>query len=196
MRTRRRAERSPVSDRDARVARRYARAALEIARSQGGSVPATTGEELRAVAALLSTEPTVRELLLPSGLSAEARRRQAGALAAAAKLQPLTGRLLELMATHDHLALVPALAAAFEDEWNRAQGIVTAEAVSALPLEAQQVIAIEKALAGALGAKVALKTRVDPAALGGVLVSAAGRTYDGTVRGRLLALRRHLVASS
>lgn len=196
MRGRPRSERSPVSDRDATAARRYARAALELARGLGGAAPATTGEELRAVAALLSTEPTVRELLLHRGLSAEERRRQAGALATQAKLQPLTGRLLELMAAQDHLALVPALAAAYEEEWNEAQGILTAEAVSAAPLEAPQASAIERALAGALGTKVALKTRVDPAALGGVLVSAAGRTYDGTVRGRLLALRRRLVASS
>lgn len=196
MRIRPRAGHPPVSARQATAARHYARAALEIARAQGGSAPATTGEELRAVAALVSTEPAVRELMQPRGLTDEARRRQAGALAAAAKLTPLTARVLELMAARDHLALVPALAAEYEREWNKAQGIVTAEAVSAAPLEVRQASAIEEALARALGARVALKTRVDPAVLGGVLVSAGGRTYDGTVRGRLLALRRRLVASS
>lgn len=194
MRVRPRAGHPPVSARQATAARRYARAALEIARAQGGSAPASTGQDLRAVAALLA-EPAVRELMPPRGLTDEARRRQAGALAAAAKLTPLTARVLELMAARDHLALVPALAAEYEREWNKAQGIVTAEAVSAAPLEVRQARAIEEALARALGARVALKTRVDPAVLGGVLVSAGGRTYDGTVRGRLLALRRRLVAS-
>ena len=38
-----------------------------------------------------------------------------------------------------------------------------------------------------------LQARADPALVGGLLVKMAGRTYDGTVRGRLRALRQRLV---
>jgi F0F1-type ATP synthase delta subunit len=37
-----------------------------------------------------------------------------------------------------------------------------------------------------------LREKTDPAVLGGVLLRMSGRTYDGTVRGRLQALRRTL----
>jgi F0F1-type ATP synthase delta subunit len=42
---------------------------------------------------------------------------------------------------------------------------------------------------------VDLRTSVDPALLGGVLVRMGGRTYDGTVRARLRELRERLAGS-
>jgi F-type H+-transporting ATPase subunit delta len=185
-----------VTGRDLGLARRYARAALEVARGQGGAAPETTRRELEGLARLLEQDETVRRLLLAHGLPPEARRRAAAAVAAAASLQPLAARLVEMLAAHDRLALLPALAACYGEAWNAAQGIVTAEAVSAAPLDPGQQQALAAALAAALGAKVDLRARVDPAVLGGVLVNAAGRTYDGTVRGRLHALRRRLAATS
>jgi F-type H+-transporting ATPase subunit delta len=185
-----------VTGQEQGVARRYAKSALEVARGQGGTAPETTRTELEALARLVEQDATIRGALLGRGLSPEARRRAASAVATAAKLQPLTARLLEMLAAHDRLALLPALAVAYAAAWNTAQGVVTAEAVSATPLEPEQHQALASALAGALGAKVDLRARVDPAVLGGVLVNAGGRTYDGTVRGRLQALRRRLVATS
>jgi F-type H+-transporting ATPase subunit delta len=51
---------------------------------------------------------------------------------------------------------------------------------------------VEQALAALTGRAVELKSRVDPALVGGMLVNIEGRTYDGSVRARLLALRRRL----
>jgi F-type H+-transporting ATPase subunit delta len=178
------------------VARRYARAALEIARGLGGAVPEVTREQLEALARLLEQDDTIRGALVSAARPPEARRRAAAAVASAARLEPLPARLVELLADHDRLALLPAVAAEYAAAWNAAQGIVTAEAVSAAPLEPAQREALAEALARALGARVDLRARVDPAVLGGVLVNAEGRTYDGTVRGRLHALRRRLAATS
>lgn len=178
------------------VARRYAKAILEVARGQGETAPETTRSELEALAHLLESDAAIQGALLGRALPPEARRRVASAVGEAAKLSPLTRRLVEMLAAHDRLALVPALAEAYAAAWNAAQGIVTAEAVSASPLDPEQLGALSGALRDALGAKVDLRARVDAAVLGGVLVNAGGRTYDGTVRGRLTALRRRLVATS
>ena len=43
------------------------------------------------------------------------------------------------------------------------------------------------------GLGVDLMTRLDPKVLGGVLVKMAGKSYDGTVRGRLKAMKSRLV---
>ena len=69
---------------------------------------------------------------------------------------------------------------------------MSAEAVSAVALPDPQ----RQALAAALGDAVELRTRVEPQVLGGLLVRVGGKTYDGTVRMRLDALRRRLAASS
>jgi F-type H+-transporting ATPase subunit delta len=188
--------RMAVTGHDQGVARRYARAALDVARGQGGTAAEAAHQELDALARLLERDDAIRGLLLDRGLPPEARRRAASAVAAAARLSPLVHKLLEMLAAHDRLALVPALAQAYGVAWNAEQGIVTAEAVSAAPLEPEQLTALSSALGVALGAPVDLRARVDPAVLGGVVVNAAGRTYDGTVRGRLSALRRRLAATS
>jgi F-type H+-transporting ATPase subunit delta len=178
------------------AARRYARAILEVARGQGGTVAEATQAEIEALARLLAADAGVREAFLDRALPAEARRRAAAAIASTAKLTPLTAKVLEMLAAHDRLALLPALAEAYRAALNAARGVVTAEAVSAHPLDPEQEKALAASLGRALGAPVDLRTRVDAAVLGGVLVSAGGRTYDGTVRGRLSALRRRLLASS
>jgi F-type H+-transporting ATPase subunit delta len=187
--------RQAVTGNDQALARRYARAALEIARGQGEAAAETTRAELDALARVLDGDAALRGLLLGRALAPEARRRAAAVVSQSAKLSPLTTKLVEMLAAHDRLALVPALAEAYAAAWNAAQGIVTAEAVSARPLEPDQLKALASALCEALAAKVDLRSRVDPAVLGGVLVNAGGRTYDGTVRGRLSALRRRLTAS-
>ena len=66
--------------------------------------------------------------------------------------------------------------------------------VSAVPLADSQQRALERALARQ-GASVELSTEVDPSLVGGLVVRAFGRTYDGSVRQQLAALRRRLAAS-
>jgi F-type H+-transporting ATPase subunit delta len=71
--------------------------------------------------------------------------------------------------------------------------VVEAEAVTAVALADDQKGAITKALAGISGLGVDLETRLDAKVLGGVLVKMAGKSYDGTVRGRLKAMKSRLV---
>jgi F-type H+-transporting ATPase subunit delta len=71
---------------------------------------------------------------------------------------------------------------------------VSAEIVSAVPLADPQQRALERALARQ-GASVELSTEVDPSLVGGLVVRAFGRTYDGSVRQQLAALGRRLAAS-
>jgi F-type H+-transporting ATPase subunit delta len=188
--------RAAVTGHDQGVARRWARAILEVAREQGGTVPESTRTELEALAHLLDTDAGIRGALLDRALTPEARRKAAAAVGQAAQLSPVTAKVVEMLAAHDRLELLAALAEAYAAAWNAAQGIVTAEAVSAAPLDPEQTRALSSALGETLGARVNLRARVDPTVLGGVLVNALGRTYDGTVRGRLSALRRRLVATS
>ena len=89
------------------------------------------------------------------------------------------------------MALLPDVVETYAQLANAARGIVSAEAVSAVPLAAEET----RALAAALGGAVELVTRVDPELVGGVLVRTGGKTYDGTVRTRLDALRRRLAAT-
>src|SRR5262249_17439573 len=123
----------------------------------------------------------------------EAKKKVLAALARHTKLQPVVRRLLDLLADRDGLALVPAIAEAFAEVWNERRGVTSAEAVSAVALLRAQQEALTAALARAAGHDVELRTRIDPKILGGLVVHMGGKTYDGSVRGRLAALRESLL---
>jgi F-type H+-transporting ATPase subunit delta len=176
------------------LARRYARALIEVARAGGPRAALALRDELRAFAAQLEGHEQLRLTLAHPALGAEQKRRVVLALAERAGVAPLVKRLLELLSARDRLALLGDVAEAYGELANAAHGVLAAEAVSAVPLAEPQRKALEAALAGA-ARSVELRTRVDPALLGGVVVRANGRTYDGSVRTRLAALRRRLAAS-
>jgi F-type H+-transporting ATPase subunit delta len=179
-----------VNVRQLGAARRYARALLAVALEQG-SVDVLR-KELRQAADLMAEHPDLLAALSHPAPAAE--RKQAIAREVIGRLgasQTLL-RLIELLITRGRLALLPDIEEAFSAAWNAQRGVLTAEAVTADTLTPAQTERLSAALAAASGGGVELKTAVDPRVLGGVRVTMGGRIYDGTVRGRLDTLRRHL----
>ncbi len=176
------------------LARRYARALFEVARGEGAAVEAPLRGQLESFVRLLETNRQLQSTLANPALAPELRRRVLDAVGERARLAPLLSRLIRLLLEHEQLELLPALAEAYAEERNAAAGIVSATAVSAVPLDDAQKKALANALCDAVGRRVELKGEVDAGLLGGILVRVAGRTYDGSVRGRLAALRRRLAA--
>jgi F-type H+-transporting ATPase subunit delta len=173
------------------LARRYARALVSVAAERSADEALVLRDDLRDFASLVERSSALRATLLAPTLRAELRRRIVQALAEQAKASALLQRLLLLLAERDRLAILPALAEAFAEQLNAERGVVSAEAVSALPLAAAQ----QKALAAALGRSAEVEARVDPSVLGGLLVRVGGKTYDGTVRSQLDAMRRRLAGA-
>jgi F-type H+-transporting ATPase subunit delta len=177
------------------LARRYARALFDAAAHQGPEAPHALRDELRAFAPLLAGHAELRHALSHPGLGAEPRRRVLAALADRAGASVLLRRLVELLATRDRALLLPEIAEAYADIANAASGVVSAEAVSAVALPEAQARALAVTLGGPAG-PAELRCRVDPELIGGLLVRVGGKTYDGTVRTHLAALRRRLAATS
>jgi F-type H+-transporting ATPase subunit delta len=76
---------------------------------------------------------------------------------------------------------------------NEAQGVKVGVAYSAFPLSKEEIAKLEQALGAKLGGKVKLTSRVDASLLGGVKVVFEGHLYDGSLAGRLEALRSRLL---
>ena len=186
--------RSPGRDRAAaRLARRYARALLDVAASQpAGTVQRVEGE-LVAFARLLETSAELRRVLRTRRSAADARRRVLLAIADSAGASPLMRRLLELLrrATTGWRSSARSprrtrrRATSARDGWRPRRS-------TAVPLAEAQKAALAEALRATVGKTVELHARVDQAVLGGVLVRVGGRTYDGTLRARLSGLRARL----
>lgn len=169
------------------AARRYARALFDVApQAQRGAVR----DDLHQAAAALASHAELRAALTNPALRPEARARLAGAVFANAA-EP-AGRLLRLLAQRGRMVLLPAIARAFAEQVAEAAGVITAQATTAVALEAGQRDALTAAIRTATGHAVELETATDPSLLGGVRLTLQGRTYDGSVKSRLAGLRRAL----
>ncbi len=170
------------------VARRYARALFEVAEAEGRA-EAVRGE-LEAAERALHGSRELRQALLHPALQPE--RKKAILAAVFAALSPLTLRALELLVARGRLPLLPAVAEQYALALLASAGVERAELVSAAPLPGGQLERVKRALEEALGAGVEMQTNLDPGLIGGVLVKIGGRHFDGSLRGRLAALRARL----
>jgi F-type H+-transporting ATPase subunit delta len=174
------------------AARRYARALLDVAVQQGD--PEAVRRELRETTALLAAQAELRSALLSPALPGEARKKLVEAVWGR-RASNLMARLMALLAERGRIGLLETIEESFGAMWNAHRGAVSAEAVSAVPLDEAQTRALAETLRRATGKDVELRTRTEAALLGGLVVKMAGRTYDGSVRGRLNALRARLVGA-
>jgi F-type H+-transporting ATPase subunit delta len=170
------------------AARRYARALLELA--VGAGDPAAVRQRLRE-AAEVATQPDLLLVIDHPTLPAVRKRAVLAAVLGAGQ-DDLVLRLVLLLAQSRRLSLLPDVERSYETLWNARQGVVTAEVVTAQPLEAAQEKALARALRGAAGREVELRPAVRPEIIGGVLVRMEDRLIDGSVRGKLAALRETL----
>jgi F-type H+-transporting ATPase subunit delta len=175
------------------AARRYARALLEVAFQSADGDPAGLRRDLTAAAALLEAQPQLADALSSPAVPLEAKRNVVQAVWRQAS--PLLRRLMAMLVERGRLGLLPAIASTYGQLWNAARGVLPAEATSAEPLSEEQHAAVQRALGRATGRDVELTAAVDPGVLGGLLVRVGGQVYDGTVRGRLRALRERLAAA-
>src|SRR5262245_6565822 len=174
------------------AARRYARALLDLAPQAGGA--AAIRDALEDAVALLGSQPRLAEALASPALPADAKNRLVAAVFERTGAPSLLPRLLALLAERRRLELVPAIANTFRALWNEQRGVASAEAVSARPLDEAEKRSLVAALEKTTGLGIELATHEDPALLGGLLVNVGGRSYDGSVRARLNALRARLTA--
>ena len=171
-------------------ARRYARALLDVALEKQAAE--TVRDELSEAVALLASHRELRSILAHPAVGAERKKKIISSLWSERSKSDLVPRLIALLAERDRIELLADIQALYLELWNAHRGVVAAEATTAQPLAANEKTRLAEALGRAMGKEVELTTHVSPELLGGVLVTMAGRTYDGTVLGRLRTLRHHL----
>jgi F-type H+-transporting ATPase subunit delta len=175
------------------AARRYARALVDVAVSAG--VAERLRPELAEASALLTGSGELARALTHPTVPLEARRRLIAAVWERRGAAPLLVKLLALLAERGRIGLLPAIEQAFGELWNARRGVVGARAVTAAPLEEAQAEALAAVLKRARGKEVELSAATDPALVGGLMLTMDGRTYDGSVRGRLQALKQRLTGA-
>jgi F-type H+-transporting ATPase subunit delta len=171
------------------VARRYAKALFELGQ-QGGDFE-SVGRDLGRLAAAFD-EPQLRRFAQDTTLDRATRRRVAARFGQRLGASRLLANFLGVLAEHNRLRDLGAIAAEYERREDRARNRVRARVVSAHPLSDESRVRINQVFERKTGKQVIAAPTVDPQLLGGVVVALQGRVFDGSLRTQLERLKRTL----
>lgn len=171
---------------DRQAAKRYAQAAFAIARD--GDAVAQWRADLDDVAAVLVDSDAAGWFAAPRVPVAE---RQA-ALERALEVGPLALNLAKLLIAKGRTPEAREVADAFNRLADEHEGLAQAEITTAVPLQDDQVAAMEQRLGEALGKQITATAGVDSDIIGGVVLRIDDHLIDGSVRTRLRRLRQEL----
>jgi len=102
--------------------------------------------------------------------------------------QPDFGRYLALLAENQRLPLLPEIAALYAQLRDDAERVVKATVTSATMLPDAELASIKAALRKRFGRDVEVDTAVDPALIGGAVITAGDVVIDGSLRTKLARL--------
>lgn len=99
-----------------------------------------------------------------------------------------------VLVRNGRMSSVGSILAEYHDEMNLRLHISRAEITSVRELTPEEKSSVEAKAAGLTGLKIRPVYKQDPSLLGGLVLRIGDTVYDGSVRGRLAALREKLLA--
>ncbi|MDZ7373915.1 MAG: ATP synthase F1 subunit delta [candidate division KSB1 bacterium] len=174
------------------LARRYARALLQAARSQGRAEE--IAQELSLFLSVLEQEGKFRLLLLSPEVD-RARKQELIDRVAQGWLSELFVRFLRVLIEARREAFLPEIRVQYERLLDQELGRVEAEAITAVPMDEPERESLQRRLSEALRSEVKLRSRVDQEILGGLVLRIDGKVFDASLRRRLERLRAELLAA-
>jgi F-type H+-transporting ATPase subunit delta len=172
------------------LARRYARAVLEIGSANGNLDK--LGADLRSLAKAMHDSVELITVLTNPAIRRADRRRVIDSLLETIGALPHSKNLVYLLLDGERLSSVGAISREVDAMIEAKAGRMSAEVTSAKPLDASQLSQIITALERLSGRKVAVTRREDPNLLGGVVAKLGDVVYDGSLRTQLRTLRDEL----
>ncbi|MEX2582076.1 MAG: ATP synthase F1 subunit delta [Gemmatimonadota bacterium] len=178
------------------IARNYAETLLTLAQRHGGDPTIDEyGDAIDEVADLLQREPLVREFLETPRVSPEAKKK-ALEQSFGGRVPDIFLRFLLIVVEKRRQALLLEIAAQYHELVDEVRGRARADIV--LAREADQALRDEivSSLERRLRKTIVADFRIDPALIGGVVIRVGGEILDGSVRRRVVGLRRRLLTAS
>ena len=170
----------------ANVARRYAKALLEIG-SETGTLAALV-DEVHSVAEVYASSKELQRALDNPLVAHDAKKAILADLADRAGVSAVTKNTLLLLGDRRRLHALPAIAQLLREMSDAKQGILRAEVTTAVPLSDAYYQKLQAQLEKLTGQKVAIDKVEDPSILAGVVARIGDRVYDGSLRSRLTEL--------
>lgn len=171
------------------IARKYARAFLQIGQKEGHLEP--LGEELEKFSDLLRGNKQLRAVLF-SPFYRPAQRKEIARLAGESMgLSKVTLDLIGLLIERNRMDHFPAIVKSYEGLCDEASNRIRACLVSAARLSPPLVMEMKKELESTTGKEVLLSTKEEPSLIGGVVTRIGNIIYDGSLKTQLLKAKEN-----
>ena len=170
------------------IARPYAEAAFELARTDNALPVWST--MLRSASAVVADPAMAKALDNPKLTAGD--KESLFLSVCGDKLDAMGRRFVRVLVEAERIALLPYIAAQFEDRKNEAEGVATARIDSAFPLTDAQLAELKGALEKRFGKKIEPTVNVDPELLGGARITVGDTVIDASVRAQLQAMANQL----
>ena len=139
--------------------------------------------QLDAVLRLVRSHAPLRDALLDDSVQAEQRAKVARDVFAG--LNPALVDTLAIMAERGNFDLLSSLVEAYDALAEEKRGIVAVDVTTAVALSETLRESITNKLAADMGSGVVLREKVDPAIIGGIVLSTHGHRIDASIASQL-----------
>jgi F-type H+-transporting ATPase subunit delta len=169
------------------LAGRYATALFDLA-DQQQALDAVAADLIK-IRQMIEESPELARLIRSPVLSRDVQARAMATLSEKAELGTTVRNFVGVVARNRRLFALTGIIKGFLGLLAARRGEVTAEITAAQALTEGQMAAINEQLNRAIGSKVAVDVRVDPAIIGGLVVKVGSRMVDGSLRTKLTRLQ-------
>jgi F-type H+-transporting ATPase subunit delta len=175
----------------------YAQALANAVLAPGSSLkPDEALQQLSAAVDLTRSSTELRHVLQSPAVPREKKTEIIRRLLEENGADRLIRNFLMVIVVHRRVTELQNIRDSFEQVIDERQGFVRAEIVSARELTGEQKQELLHALGTATGKFIRPVYSVDPSLLGGVIARVGSKEYNGSVIGRLEAMRRRLATAS
>jgi F-type H+-transporting ATPase subunit delta len=174
------------------VAVSYAQALLDLA-MEAKSADAV-GQELRDLRQIVDTTPQFGQILADPAIGVEEREKLIRTVFSGKSSQLVLNFLL-LLNVKGRLALLPAIAGAYDDLLDQQQGKVEVDVTVAVKLSDKQLETVRQRISTALKRDAIVHQYVDASIIGGLMLRVQDQLIDGSVRAQLNSIRRQLLSA-
>ncbi len=177
------------------LAGRYANAFVEILFSPNPPLtPEQAISELNSFDLMVESAPDLHHILNSPAVSRVRKRAVIAKIAEQSGLSTIVRNFLYVVIDRGRTSLLPVLREKVETFVDARRGVARAIVATAAALNDEQKALIAAELSRVTGKQVQCEFHWDPALLGGVVARIGSTVYDGSVRGKLTALKSRLTA--
>ncbi len=171
------------------VARRYARALFDLAVEK--NILQQIEADLTGIRQVLAESKELQTFLQHPQTDAAVKKDKIKSIFSG-KVSEYVLSLMLLLIDRRRESILSEVADEFVGMSNRANNVVDAEIVSAVPLDEQELLGIAERFGKKINKTLRMKNDVDPAIVGGLVIRIGDRIYDGSIKGKLARFKQSL----